>query len=166
MRLFVAVWPPSEVVEGLADLSRPNRSGVRWTTPDQWHVTLRFFGSVNDPEDGKRALAQLASPGATVATAGPAVERLGPSILCLPVAGLDELATRVVGATASVGTPPDDRPFRGHITLARARRGVNLRPFSGVAFHAAWSVDEVTLVASDTRPDRAHYTVLERYPVV
>jgi 2'-5' RNA ligase len=65
-----------------------------------------------------------------------------------------------------VGTPPDDRPFRGHITLARARRGVNLRPFSGVAFHAAWSVDEVTLVASDTRPDRAHYTVLERYPVV
>jgi 2'-5' RNA ligase len=165
VRLFVAVWPPADVVEGLAELSRPSRSGVRWTIADQWHVTLRFFGSVDDPEDGKRALAQLASPGATVATAGPAVERLGPSILCLPVAGLDELATRVVAATASVGTPPDDRPFRGHITLARAKRGVNLRPFSGVAFHAAWRVDEVTLVASDTRPDRAHYTVLERYPV-
>jgi 2'-5' RNA ligase len=165
VRLFVAVWPPADVVEGLAELSRPSRSGVRWTIADQWHVTLRFFGSVDDPEDGKRALAQLASPGATVATAGPAVERLGPSILCLPVAGLDELATRVVAATASVGTPPDDRPFRGHITLARAKRGVNLRPFSGVAFHAAWPVDEVTLVASDTRPDRAHYTVLERYPV-
>jgi 2'-5' RNA ligase len=165
MRLFVAVWPPADVVAGLADLSRPSRAGVRWTTPDQWHVTLRFFGSVHDPEDGKRALAQLASPGATVATAGPAVERLGPSILCLPVAGLDELAACVVEATASVGTPPDGRPFRGHITLARAKRGVTVGPLAGETFNAAWPVDEVTLVASDTRPDRAHYTLLERYPV-
>jgi len=165
MRLFVAVWPPPEVVERLAGLSRPSRSGVRWTAPDQWHVTLRFFGSVDELDDGKRALDLLASPGVAVDTHGPAVERLGPSILCLPIAGLDDLATRVVAATASVGSPPDDRPFRGHITLARAKRGVAVRPLAGEPFRATWPVEELTLVASDTRPDRAHYTVLERYPL-
>ena len=165
MRLFVAVWPPAEVVDGLGRLSRPDRSDVRWTTPDQWHVTLRFFGSVDDPDGGKGALSQLGFPEPVVAQAGPAVSRLGPSILCLPVAGLESLAAAVVAATADIGEPPEDRAFRGHITLARGKRGVNLKPLAGEPFEATWSVDAVTLVASDTRPDRAHYSVLASVPL-
>ena len=45
-RLFVAVWPPDEVLDLIAALPRPEVEGLRWTTRDQWHVTLRFFGSV------------------------------------------------------------------------------------------------------------------------
>ena len=48
MRLFVAVWPPVDVVERLSELPRPAVDGVRWTTPDQWHVTIRFLGEVAD----------------------------------------------------------------------------------------------------------------------
>ncbi|MBW3548710.1 MAG: hypothetical protein KY452_11325, partial [Actinobacteria bacterium] len=47
MRLFVAVRPPPEVVATLATLDRPERPGLRWTPPEQWHVTLRFFGPVD-----------------------------------------------------------------------------------------------------------------------
>ena len=46
MRLFVAVWPPDDVIDVLADLPRPEVAGVRWTTRGQWHVTLRFLGHV------------------------------------------------------------------------------------------------------------------------
>ena len=42
------MWPPPEVVARLAALARPTVEGVRWTTPEQWHVTLRFLGWVDD----------------------------------------------------------------------------------------------------------------------
>jgi 2'-5' RNA ligase len=33
-RLFVAVWPPPEVVATLSALDRPALAGVRWSAPD------------------------------------------------------------------------------------------------------------------------------------
>ena len=49
MRLFVGVRPPDEVLDLIADLPRRAQAGLRWTTRDQWHVTLRFLGEVEDP---------------------------------------------------------------------------------------------------------------------
>jgi RNA 2',3'-cyclic 3'-phosphodiesterase len=167
MRLFVAVWPPLEVVAKVVELERPARQGVRWTTADQWHVTLHFLGSVPDAEvEPLRAC--FVHPGGGVATAvavaGPRVERLGRGVLCLPVAGLDDLAERVNAATAGIAVPEPDRPFKGHLTLARAKPGADLRPLAGARLSASWPVEEVTLVASQTRPDGATYHVLARAP--
>jgi hypothetical protein len=47
-RLFVALWPPADVVSTLAALPRPNVPGVRWSAPDQWMVKVRPFGRVAD----------------------------------------------------------------------------------------------------------------------
>jgi len=166
VRLFVAVWPPPDVVDQLAAIERPARPGIRWTTEDQWHVTLRFLGE-EEAERVKASLVQMRPTGRKplVAQAGPALERLGPSILCVPVAGLDDLANAVQAATASLGARPDDRPFRGHLTIARARRGVNPRPPTPTPFSASWAVAEVTLVASALHPTGARYQVIERYPL-
>jgi 2'-5' RNA ligase len=168
VRLFVAVWPPPDVVEELTRLDRPVRPGVRWTTPEQWHVTLRFLGWMADADDGKRGLGQIQRLGGSdevIAVAGPSVVRLGPAILCLPVAGLEKVAASVVEATADIGRRPPERPFRGHVTLARAKRGVDLRAFAGQSFVAAWPVTEVTLVASETRPSGARYRVVASYSI-
>jgi 2'-5' RNA ligase len=161
VRLFVAVWPPDEVLDSVALLPRPVVDGVRWTTRDQWHVTLRFLGSVDDPTPVVSRLRALPVP-AVVADAGPAVAALSRSILCLPVAGLDALAAAVVGATADVGEPPEERRFRGHLTLARARdrRRGDVRGLAGAPFAASWPVSAVELVASELRPSGAAYTVL------
>ncbi len=168
VRAFVAVWPSPTVVSQLAAIDRPTAPGVRWTTRDKWHVTLRFLGQV--PEEALaevgQALSRLEAPGAVTAVAGPGVERLGISVLCVPVAGVDELAARVVALTAAIGEAVDPRPFRGHLTVARAGRGVSLRTLTGAPFLAAWPVDEVTLVASTRDPDGARYQVVGRYPLV
>lgn len=171
MRAFVAVWPSPAVVAQLAALDRPARPGIRWTTEDQWHVTLRFLGSITDDEvEGvKGALARLGSirPGGPVtAVAGPALRTLGQPVLCLPIAGVDEVAATVAEATAGFGEPGEDRPFRGHLTIARAARGVDPRPPVPVPFVASWPVSEVTLVSSTLRPDGARYQVIGRYPLV
>jgi 2'-5' RNA ligase len=161
-RLFVAVWPPDDVLDLIGAFARPEVEGLRWTTRDQWHVTLRFFGSV-EIEDVASALRSVSAP-ATTAVIGPDTGRFGKRVLHVPVAGLDVLAKAVVGATKAVGKPPEPRPFSGHLTLARARdrrRGVDLRPFVGTAVSATWPVSEVCLVESHLSSKGANYEVVE-----
>ncbi len=118
-RLFVAVTPPEWVLDVLGGLERPHISGVRWTDRTQWHITLRFLGSVELDEAVTAFDGIVAAPAEAVL--GPAVERFTPTVLAVPVAGLEEMAAAVVAATGHVGKPEAPRPFRGHLTLARAR---------------------------------------------
>ena len=166
-RLFVAVWPPDEVLDRLAALPRPAIEGLRWTEPAQWHVTVRFLGPVPEIEPVLHALAGMAVVDRPVAVLGPAVGRFDQRILHVPVGGLGPAAAAVVAATAQLGRPPDDRPFRGHITLARVTRQgrVDLRPLAGRPVHGTWDVDDVCLVESHLSPTGARYGVLERFPL-
>ncbi|HEX5366408.1 MAG TPA: RNA 2',3'-cyclic phosphodiesterase [Acidimicrobiales bacterium] len=166
MRLFVAVWPPPDVVAALAGLPRPVVPGVRWTRREAWHVTLRFLGEVEDPAPVAAALDRAALAPAS-ARLGPRLTALGRRVLAVPVAGLDELAAGVGAPVASSSRPGpgDQRAFRGHVTLARARRGGDVRPLAGATVQGGWRVDAVELVLS--RPEgRGHrYEVLHRRPL-
>jgi 2'-5' RNA ligase len=164
MRLFVAVWPPASAADAVAALDRPLVDGLRWTTPDQWHVTLRFLGDVDEPapvvaELRARVRSDAPSPvSAPTVRMGPVTGRFGHRVLHVPVSGLDRVA-------AAVADPTDDQPFRGHVTLARARdrRGVDLRPFAGLACGPVeWIADEVTLVQSHLGRGGARYEIIER----
>jgi 2'-5' RNA ligase len=165
--MFIAVWPTAAVVSLLDGMQRPTDPGLRWTSGDQWHVTLRFLGAVGEEERDRLTSAfhglDLGAVTPVEAVLGPATRRFGDRVLYVPVAGLDALAAAVVGATMDIGEPPEDRTFRGHVTLARARgRGLDLRPLAGRSLSARWNVDELSLVVSHTRPDGARYEVVDR----
>jgi 2'-5' RNA ligase len=95
------------------------------------------------------------------------VQRVG-NMLWAPVSGLDDVAGSVVSATASLGAPPDERRFRGHITLARHRsrkrasvlRGVQGQPLSG-----SWDVREIELVRSHLGRGGSRYEPISRVPL-
>ena len=170
MRLFVAVWPSPRVVSTLRatveTLAGQGGAGaLRWTGPEQWHVTLRFFGTaaVEEATEAFRSVV-VPSVGTVEAVVGPATGRFGRRVLHVPVSGLEDVAAAVVDATASVGAPPDDRPFAGHLTLARARDrgGTDLSPWCGVPVSGRWTVGGVTLVASRTDREGARYEVVDR----
>jgi 2'-5' RNA ligase len=138
-RLFVAVRPPVAVVEALGP-------GVR---PDL-HVTLRFLGGIDDAlveQVDADLRAGLAGVGVCEAVVGTSVHRLGQSALVLPVSGLEDLAAAVRAAVGRYGG--DDRPFRGHLTIARRRRGVPAPDVDGPAEPVRWRVEEVALVRSE-----------------
>lgn len=170
MRCFVAVWPPPDVVAALAALPRPDVAGLRWTTVEQWHVTLRFLGNV-DEAAARRAFATIDAGTAPVAVElGPATGRFGRRVLHVPASGVDRLAGATLAATAGVGVPPERRRFAGHVTLARARErsGVDLRPLVGTPFAASWTASELTLVASHLGAGpggAARYEVLASLPL-
>src|SRR6266536_2903722 len=123
-RLFVAVWPPPEVVAVLAALDRPEVPGVRWSTPEQWMVKVRPLGHVDD-----RVVAPLVDAleaeldGAPVAECvlGPATRRLGGQWLGAPVAGLDDLAAVVFEVTGELVPVTHPQPFQADVVLARGR---------------------------------------------
>ena len=52
MRLFASIRPPEEVREHLVTALRPIRDDngplLRWTDPDQWHLTMAFYGDCPD----------------------------------------------------------------------------------------------------------------------
>jgi 2'-5' RNA ligase len=159
-RLFVAVWPPDDVLDALAALPRVEEPGVRYTTRAQWHVTLRFLGSCA-VGDALAAFEQVrAEP--CVVVLGPAVSRLGRDVVVVPVRGLEALAAAVVQATAEVGEPPDPRPFTGHLTVARLRHRGACR-VAGAPIRASFPVEEIALVRSHTGdPGGSRYETVAR----
>ena len=135
MRLFVALWPPAEVVEHLraAVQEAADRveapSGLRWVEAGQLHLTVAFLGEA-DPPHRAQIEARLARvcgryPPLTLALAG--AGRFGERILFVKVAGdreqLGRLAMSVSAAARRAGLTMEDRPWRAHITLARTRQG-------------------------------------------
>lgn len=163
MRLFVAVWPDAATLGVLSALARPELPGVRWTRPEQWHVTLRFLGDADPGAVAARLAPAVDGLTAVAASMGPACALLGRNVLHVPVAGLDSLAAAVAEATADLGRAPRPGPFHGHLTLARARRPLDLRSLVGRPASSAWSVCEVTLVSSVTGRSGSRYDVVGRW---
>ena len=158
MRLFVAVWPPADVVRLLSSLPRPHRQELRWTTEDQWHVTLRFLGEADPDAVAAELGPALAGRGARDVVLGPVTRRLGASILMAPVSGLDDLAAALPW--------PADEPFTGHLTLARAKRRSSVpRGLEGTPVSAGWRVDSVSLVRSTLAPGGAVYDDVAAFPL-
>ncbi len=161
-RLFVAVWPPEEVVAGLTALHRKDQRGVRFVRPENWHITLRFLGNA-DPDEVIAALT-----GTTLAPArahlGPAIDIIAERALVIPVDGLDALAGRVTERTSRIGEPPRKR-FVGHLTLARLKSHVPMPRALGALVSAEFDVREIALVQSLLDPQGARYETIETWPV-
>lgn len=160
MRLFVALTPPADVVGDLeADVSalREAAPQLRWTRPEQWHLTLAFLGEVDQPVltelSGRLARAAKRHPPLGLSLGGGG--RFGQRVLWTRVNGdrhgLRRLADSVGAAARRSGVPVGQRPYRPHLTLARGDEDTDLRPlverltdFTGLN----WVADRLHLVHS------------------
>jgi 2'-5' RNA ligase len=156
-RLFVAVWPPPEVLEVLERLDRPALPGVRWSAPEQWMVKVRPLGYVDQAVAAPLAGAleqELDGAPAVECELGPATRRLGGQWLGAPVAGLDDLAAVVFAATEPLVPITHPQPFEADVVLARGRVPAGL---AGIPVSASWTADAVALVADRSSPRGVRY---------
>ena len=160
MRLFAAVVLPDHVVADLDTALADHRDEVlAWTLPEQWHITLAFYGQVEDKRvpDLKARLTRAAKRHPLISVALAGAGRFDGRTLWVgcsgDVATMREISRSAAAAGRRVGaSSADDAPrFRAHVTLARARRPVDLRPYVAAldAFRSVpWTVDAVSLVRS------------------
>ena len=165
LRLSVAIWPPSEIVELLERLPRDPLPNVNWSTPEQWMVKVRPLGRVPEAVIEPlataldRALAELEP---VTCVLGPVTQRLGGQWLGTAVSGLDELAELVFGATAALVPVTHPQPFRADLILARGRVPARL---AGTPVSGRWLADRVSLVADRSAPGRIRFEDLAEFPL-
>ncbi|MGZ6339981.1 MAG: RNA 2',3'-cyclic phosphodiesterase [Candidatus Limnocylindrales bacterium] len=189
-RLFVAVpLPEAEraVVVALVERvrgSEPPQAGrrrgrpdVRWVRLDGLHLTLRFLG----PTAEERLAAVREAVRETAAGVVPFRVRLSgggafptperPRAIWLGVVegrdALAEAARRLDAAIEPLGWPPEERPFRAHLTLARsdgapaASQAASRLQAAADDLDVAWTADRIVLFESHTGSGAARYEALD-----
>jgi 2'-5' RNA ligase len=137
---------------------------LRWAEPSRWHLTLAFYGEVPDRrvDDlaarlGRAAGRCTASLRLRFATGG----RFGSRVLWVGVRGDLEPLTRLADSTVAsgrrCGLDLDDRPYRPHLTVARAGPAsrADLKPLAAALADyegPLWAGDRLVLVRSHLGP--------------
>lgn len=187
-RLFIAVDLAISVVERLTAVQRVWASRldsedvtVRWASPENLHVTLKFLGDTDEAmlpmlDD---ALGRLVKPlfpfEVSCQRVGAFPDMTRPRILW---AGLDEKGAEVMGLLRqalerdieSLGFAPDARPYHPHVTLGRVKSkgAVDMTDLAGELgaydFGSSY-IKDIILYDSKLGPDGPQYTVRSRYPL-
>src|ERR1700750_697128 len=125
-RLFTGLEIPAEIGQTLSGL-RGGLPGARWINPENYHVTLRFIGDVDDDvaqevawmlgkvrrRDFELRLAGVLSFGGRKPRAVVATVAQSPTLM--------ELQAEHERLMQRVGLDPEGRKYMPHVTLARLR---------------------------------------------
>lgn len=166
-RLFFAFWPDEATREAMHHAARKavRGSGGRPVPAANLHMTVAFLGSVAESRiDEVRAVGRAVGRAVPV---GPAFEIVfdgvafwpKPQVLVAessrPAPEAAAIAARLWARLVPLGIPPDVRPFKPHVTLARKvvkpAPELSLKP-------VRWPVSALTLVESVTDPEGSRYT--------
>ncbi|HEY8870608.1 MAG TPA: RNA 2',3'-cyclic phosphodiesterase [Candidatus Limnocylindrales bacterium] len=153
---------------------------VRWVRLDGLHLTLRFLGPTADPRvDMLKAVVDDVADAAPfevrIGEAGAFPDHRHPRTLWLRVLDgtpeLERLAGLLGDRLSAAGWPRDDRPFRAHLTLARAD-GIRSGPrvvedlvAAASDFETRFEADRIVLFESHTGGGPARYEALHEAPL-
>lgn len=179
MRLFLAVPLTEEARRGISEhlgraLAHPLPG--RPVRPENWHLTVRFLGEADEAE-ADRVIREVDG-----ADRGPAFRvRWGglgafprPRRATVLWLGLDQgvgeaerLAAVVEGAVEAAGFPPEERPFRSHLTLSRLRPDQDVTAVLAAVPPVGWGmpVDRVVLFRSHLGSGGPRYEELAVFPL-
>ena len=179
LRLFIAVDVSERERERLADAVAPLKEGLgqgRWTPPENWHVTLKFLGSVWPRLGGRVRDAVREVAGAHQAFTS-ALARMGafPSLSRARVlwAGLEDPAGRLTDIARDLDRVlardfrTEARPFAPHLTIARFEPPVRLPEavLRAAIQGGPFLVDRLVLYRSHLRRPAPRYEALEEFPL-
>jgi 2'-5' RNA ligase len=176
MRLFSAVALPADIRAALMRLSG-GLPDVRWVEPDDYHLTLAFFGDIDADvaEDLAEALAAIDMPPFDITLTGLGTFGTGSprAIVALATRDLSLLALEAKhrAIITRLGIPEGARKYTPHVTLARLRRipaptvadWMSTRP---VFEKLTWRVDAFSLFSSATSRGGGPYVAEQTFPLL
>lgn len=182
-RTFVAV-PLSDAQRHRLDRLRVDLSrrlpDIKWTEPENLHVTLVFLGEVDDRELPRVCtltqeaidLLELPPFPLTLTQLGCFPHERRPRVLWVGVADgaepLSQLHDALESQFIALGYRREDRRFTAHVTLGRTKTEGPLRSLAQVlADHQGWTagettVQEIHVMGSQLTREGPHYTIIGR----
>jgi 2'-5' RNA ligase len=180
MRLFVALPVPRAAQQAIGELIKdvavPD-SPVRWVREEGLHLTLKFFGEVDEagvPPITTALARTVAGMSPLAVTANelngfPALERARVVWIGLETPpALELLAHRVQQECEALGFPGEARVFHPHITLGRVKDGARLdrtllQRLSAVRPSIPFVIESMVLFHSRLGPGGAVHTPLASF---
>ncbi len=187
-RLFIALPVPSAVKDELCRAQVELQSGlkgdgIRWTKPEQIHLTLKFLGNVADSRIDELIAATTAAcvpfPPIQLHSAGFGFfpENRPPRVIWAAVSDeqghLPKLADAIISATTRFAAENDEKGFSAHLTLGRIR---NLKPaelrhlveatraMENRSF-GKWTTETVEIIRSDMDAQGTQHSTLAKIPL-
>jgi 2'-5' RNA ligase len=174
-RLFVGLEIPREVAQALS-LLRGGLPGARWIDPENYHITLRFIGDIDDRLaheiasllDGVRRRSFEVRFGNLMSFGGRKPRAIVAAVE--PVQPMVELHSELERMMQRLGLEPEGRKFIPHVSLARLRESssrdvaeyLSARgPLSGSSFR----VSRFVLFSSRSSVGGGPYVVEADYPL-
>ena len=182
-RSFVALFPPTEVVEKILIIQSKlkNIGGhVRWEREDKFHFTLHFWGDqtaewldkVN--AEMKEHCSQIPKFVVTITKAGCFPNNYSPKIFWIgspPEENIPlvKLADGITEISKQNGHEPDKKPFHPHITIGRGKGKINpdlIQNLETVTFHPLeFRCTELRIIKSNLAQSGSTYTTLFTIPL-
>ncbi|RZB29966.1 MAG: RNA 2',3'-cyclic 3'-phosphodiesterase [Desulfobacteraceae bacterium Eth-SRB1] len=179
IRIFIAFELPEKIIIFISKVQKDLQARglkVKWVRPQNIHLTLKFLGNINetDTEMVGKAIRESAcgySP-ILLTTKGigvfPNIKR--PRVIWIGIAGqtkqLVSLQKGLDEKLDAIGFPKDNRPFTGHLTIARVKGKINpQRLIDAIKYYSEFEsetfiADNIYLFKSDLKSSGAVYTKL------
>jgi 2'-5' RNA ligase len=183
MRTFIAIELSREIKEYLARLQdklKLSQADVKWVTPQNIHLTLKFIGEIDEKplEQLKQILQDIATGqkqfSLSLTSVGAFPSLTSPRVIWVGINKGDEevktIAKTLEEKLSEIGITKEDRPFSSHITLGRTKSSKNQNnlvktlQFSTEKLPEAtaeMTVEKITLLKSTLTPKGPIYEILK-----
>ncbi|HEV2558642.1 MAG TPA: RNA 2',3'-cyclic phosphodiesterase [Microvirga sp.] len=176
-RLFTGLEIPPDVTAALQGY-RGGLPGARWVDSENYHVTLRFIGDIDEgtAREVEASLAEMRPRGPVTLTLD-RLEAFGGSrpravfARVVPDPALSELQAEQESRMRQVGLKPEARRFTPHVTLARMRDASSAAVAAYIASHGAFqpltfTAERFALYSAKASTGGGPYLVEAAYPLI
>jgi 2'-5' RNA ligase len=179
IRSFLAIELPGLILRKIGEVQgglKSSRADARWTNPETIHLTLKFFGNIEESridsifKSIEEPIRSTPPFSLKVRGVGAFPHLKNPRVIWIGLVdereALTSLQKQIETYLEKIGFQPEDRPFRPHLTMGRMKssRGKEelaerMERYREEEF-GDFEVERVVLFKSDLRPSGPIYTPL------
>lgn len=182
IRTFIAIQMPADIrrkLAGIGEELKKSGADAKWVPEENFHITLKFLGNVTAERvtavsEVVRSIAERTEAFDLVLSGVGAFPRLSrPSVVWVGISdGSDRIASlaeKIDFELGRLGFECENRPFSGHVTVARVRTPKNLERLKGMIENlqgqhvGAFGVESVAIMKSELRRTGPIYTAINEY---
>lgn len=177
LRSFLAIELPRTILKKIEEVQedlKSSQADVRWVSPEKIHLTLKFFGNIEESKI-EPIVKSIEGPVQTTSPFPLKVRGVGafphlknPKVIWMGLVDGGEVLTsfqkQIETQMEKIGFQAEDRPFHPHLTLGRAKSSRGREELIGrMEIHEEeefgdFQVERVVLFKSDLRPSGPIYT--------